>query len=140
MAFNEDIIKLRKRVLDAVSTGVIESNLKDFYEATLLQIMNESEKHRQNCAAQAEALRKQASVLDGQASGYSSMSSIIYGVLNGYIMAAEKAQREEDERAAEKAEKQAYADAELAKATEIGLISEPIENEPVEEAKKRKKR
>lgn len=108
MGHSEDLLKLRKRVADAVTAGVVDNNLKDFYEATLLQILNESERQRQVCAAQAEALRKQASVADGQASAYSAMGSIIYNVLNSYILQEEKAKREEEARAAELIEKQAY--------------------------------
>jgi len=108
MSYAEDIIKLRKRVLDAVQVGVVDSNLKDFYEATLLQIMNESERQRQNAVAQAETLRKQASVLDGQAAAYSAMSSVVYNVLNAYIVQAERNQANELAREAERAEKEAY--------------------------------
>jgi len=108
MTYSEDIIKLRKRVLDAVAVGVVDSNLKDFYEATLLQIMNESERQRQNAVAQAETLRKQAAVCDGQASGYSAMSSMVYNVLNAYIVQAERTQAQEAEQAAKRAEEQAF--------------------------------
>lgn len=95
MSYAEDLLKLRKRVLDAVKSGLIDDKQKDFYEATLIQIMNEAERQRQHCTQQAENLRKQASVLDGQASGYSSQSSIVYNVLNSYILAAERAAQEE---------------------------------------------
>lgn len=108
MSYSEDIIKLRKRVLDAVSTGVVDPNLKDFYEATLLQIMNEAERQRQNVIAQAETLRKQASICDGQASAYSAMSSLVYNVLNAFIVQAERTQAQEAELAAKRAEEQAY--------------------------------
>lgn len=98
MSYAEDLVKIRKRVLDAVALGVVDSQLKDFYEATLLQIMNESERQRQHCTAQAEQLRKQASVLDGQASAYSAVSSVVYNVLNGYIVQAERSLAFENER------------------------------------------
>lgn len=110
MAYAEDLIKLRKRIIDAVSSNVLDPKLRDFYEATLIQIMNEAERQRQVCVSQAEQLRKQASVLDGQASGYGAQSSIVYNVLNAYILQAEKSLREEQEQAAEKADKEIYND------------------------------
>jgi hypothetical protein len=137
MGHSEDIIRLRKRVIDAVTSGVVDPNLKDFYEATLLQILNESERQRQVCVAQAEALRKQASVADGQASAYSAVGSIVYNVLNSYILQAEKVVREEQSRAAELAEKQEYAKnleattAKIVVTHESELASEPkLEPQP----------
>lgn len=95
MSFVEDIIKLRKRVADAVAKGVVNQEGKDFYEATLIQVMNDAEKNRQNCVAQAENLRRQAAVMDGQAGAFASVSSIVYGVINGFVNVAE---RDEEER------------------------------------------
>lgn len=109
MGYAEDVLKLRKRVMDAVSTGVIDNNIKDFYEATLLQILNESERQRQSCMAQAENLEKQAAIARGQANSYAAMGSIIYSVLNGYVMVQERSLKEESDRAAEQREKEEYA-------------------------------
>jgi hypothetical protein len=128
MAYSEDIIKLRKRVLDAVSLGVVNSDLKDFYEATLLQIMNEAERQKQNSMAQAEQLRKQAAIADGQASAYASMSSMVYNVLNAYIIQAERAQAQEVERQAEIAEKESY------------IAAQTAEEEKTEESVKKSKK
>lgn len=132
MAYSEDIIKLRKRVLDAVTAGVVDHNLKDFYEATLLQIMNEAERQRQNVTSQAEQLRKQAAVCDGQASAYSAMSSMVYNVLNAFIVQAERAQANEAERAAEQAEKEAYM-------TSVTDVEKPVDSDP-EDLKRRSKK
>jgi hypothetical protein len=109
MSHAEDVLKLRKRILDAVNAGIIDNNLKEFYEATLLQILNESERQRQTCANQAEALRKQAAIADGQAAAYASNANIIFSVINAYIMTQERIIKEEEARAAEKAEKELYA-------------------------------
>jgi predicted sugar kinase len=122
MGHTEDLLKLRKRVLDAVGAGIIDNNLKEFYEATLLQILNESERQRQVCVTQAENLMKQAAVANGQAAAFSSIGSIIFGVLNGYIVAQERAIREEEARAAEQAEKEAYA-----KSLEENIVEEKKE-------------
>lgn len=109
MAYSDDLVKLRKRMLDALDNGVVNSDTKDLYEATLIQVMNEAERQRQTCVNRAEELRRQAAVSDGQAAAFSSVSSIVYNVLNGYILAAEKSKREELELAAEKSEKEASA-------------------------------
>jgi hypothetical protein len=89
MSFAEDIIKLRQRVGDAVKRGLVSSD-KDLFEASLIQIMNDAEKNRQNCVAQAENLRKQASLFDGQAGAFASVSSIVYNVFNGFVLADER--------------------------------------------------
>jgi erythromycin esterase-like protein len=127
MGHSEDILKLRKRVLDAVGAGIIDNNLKEFYEATLLQILNETERQRQTCATQAENLRKQAEKADGQAAAFASMGAIIYSVLHSYISQHERALREEAARAVENAEKEAYAKS----------LEKDIEEEVVEEKKEK---
>lgn len=113
MGFAEDVIKLRKRMLDAVQNGVVDANSKDTFEATLIQIMNDAEKQRQSCVAQADNLRRQAAQIDGQAQAFASVGSIVYGVLNGYVTLAE---RDAEER--RKAEEAAKAAAEEASAEE----------------------
>lgn len=124
MSYAEDILKLRKRVQDAVSKGIVTDGGKDFLEASLIQIMNDAERNRQNCLTQAENLRKQASTFDGQAGAFASVSSIVYNVINGFVMIAE---RDENERAAEAAEKAEEAE-------------EAKDSEPVVEKKKTSKK
>lgn len=104
MSYVEDLIKLRKRVADAVSKGVVNQEGKDFYEATLIQIMNDAERNRQNCVTQAENLRRQAAVMDGQAGAFASVSSIVYSVINGYVNIAERDEEERKQAEAEKAQ------------------------------------
>lgn len=104
MAYSEDIVKLRARFADAVRYGVVSDDGKNTFEAVLLQIMNDAEKNRQNCMSQAENLRKQAAVLDGQAGGFASVAGIIYNVLNGYVSLAEREAEREAELEAEKLE------------------------------------
>lgn len=94
MSYAEDILKLRKRVADAVAKGIVGPDGKDFLEATLIQVMNDAEKNRQNCVTQAENLRRQAGVFDGQAGAFSSVVSIVYNVLNGFVLVAEKEDEE----------------------------------------------
>lgn len=94
MSYAEDILKLRKRVHDAAVKGVVSNDGKDILEATLIQIMNEAEKNRQNCLTNAENLRKQASTFEGQAGAFASVSSIVFNVINGFVIIAEKDEEE----------------------------------------------
>jgi len=103
MSFTEDLFKLRQKFQDAIKSGVVSEEGKDIFEATLIQVLNDAEKNRQNCATQADNLRRQASMFDGQASAFASVSSIVYGVLNGFVMAAERVEQERLEQEKEKA-------------------------------------
>lgn len=94
MTYNENLIKLRQRMTDALKEGVVGPEGKDFYEATMIQIMNEAERQRQICVQQADTLRRQAATADGQASAFSMISSIVYNVLNSFIIQAEKSRKE----------------------------------------------
>lgn len=133
MSYGESIIKLRARVQDAVKKGLVETSGKEFFEATLIQIMNDAEKNRQNCLTQAENLRRQASVFDGQAAAFGSVSSIVFGVINGYVTVAE---RDEAERLAQEAEK--AADAQEA-ATEAAAGTDPVTAEDTAKKGRKKK-
>jgi hypothetical protein len=132
MSYAESIIKLRNRVQDAVKKGLVEDSGKEFFEATLIQVMNEAEKNRNNCLAQAENLRKQASVFDGQAAAFGSVSSIVFSVINGYVTVVE---RDEAERAAQEAEKASDAQEE---SLEVSVVTDPVVAE--ENTKKSKKK
>lgn len=118
MAYSDDILKLRNKVASAVELGVFDPSASNSIEAILIQIMNEAEKSRQQCSSQAESLRKEASKIDGQAFGFSSIINVIYNVLNGYISLGEKAKREEDARLTEKKLEEEDKLAELKKITE----------------------
>lgn len=138
MAYAEDLIKLRKRVSDALSLGVVDDTAKDLYEATLIQVMNEAEKQRQACVARAEDMRRQAAIADGQSHAFSQVSSIVYSVINGFVFAAEKQKREEQEFAAESAEKQAAMDAAAdTTSSAVDAINETLGGE--DPSKRRKK-
>lgn len=94
MSYGEELLKLRKRVVDAVTHNVLKDDSKNIVEALLIQVMNDSERNRQQCVSQAENLRKQAATLDGQAGAFASMGSIVYNVLNGFVKAAERSEEE----------------------------------------------
>lgn len=44
MSYADDLVKLRKRLTDAISVGLVDPSHKDFFEASLIQIMNDAEK------------------------------------------------------------------------------------------------
>lgn len=136
MSYAEDILKLRKRVNDAVLKGVIANDGKDFLEAALIQVMNEAERNRQNCLTNAENLRKQASTFEGQAGAFASVSSIVFNVINGFVTVAE---RDEEERAAQEKLKAEEAAEEATSETETSTDSLETSAEVVEK-KARKKR
>ena len=139
MAYSDDLVKLRKRMLDALNFGVVDESLKDFYEATLIQIMNESERQRQACVTRAEELRRQAAVADGQANAFIQVNSIVYNVLNSYILAAEKSKREELERAEELKEKQKLLESmQQAQEAEAVKVEDVVKVETTSSKKKKK--
>jgi hypothetical protein len=104
MSIATDLVKLRKRVSDAVRAGVVEEADHGIYEATLIQILNESERQRVRCSNLVDEFKRKAAQAEAQASAYSQVSSIIYNVINGYVLLAEKSQREEEDRAQERKE------------------------------------
>jgi hypothetical protein len=101
MAHADDIVKLRNRFVDAVKHELVTGESADFYQSTLLSIMNDAERQRQEHIAAAQRLREQAIAEEGQAKAFSAMSSMVYNVLNGFISKAEEAAREETELKAE---------------------------------------
>ena len=123
MSYSDDILKMRNRMADAFAVGLFSDENKSAVETMLIQIMNDCEKNRQACVANAESHRRQAGVADGQAQGFASMSSVIYGVINGYVMKAEQAAAEEAARAAEQ----------VAKAADMAeTAAAPVEAAPAE--------
>jgi len=89
MSYNEELIKLRSRLLDAVREGVVGDDSKLAFESILTQIMNDAERSRQNCLLQADNLKKQSMMIEGQANAFSSVINIIYGAINSYVSAVE---------------------------------------------------
>jgi hypothetical protein len=104
MSYADDLVKLRKRLTDAIAVGLIDPSHKDFFEASLIQIMNDAEKSKQNCLSTAENLKRQAAVAEGQAQAFSSMSSIIYNVINALIVQTERNKLDEARRVQELSE------------------------------------
>ena len=90
MGYNEELSRIRQKVIDAVSEGVVSDENRDLYEATLIQIMNDAERNRQTCLNSVDTLKRQIATLEGQAQAFSSFSSIIFNVLNGFIVQEQK--------------------------------------------------
>src|SRR5277367_6527323 len=114
MSYAEDILKLRARLAHASDVGALDES-KETLEAVLIQIMNDAERNRQNTVGQAENLRRQAATLDGQAAAFSSMVSIIYNVINGYIRIAERSKEQDAQEQDEQAQKAQSAKEEVQK-------------------------
>ena len=108
MSYADDLVKLRKRLTDAISVGLIDPSQKDFFEASLIQIMNDAEKSKQNCLTTAENFKRQAAVAEGQSQAFSSMSSIIYNVINALIVQTERNKLDESRRAQELTEMEEF--------------------------------
>lgn len=107
MAFAEDIVKLRSKIGEAITKGVVSDSGKETFEATLIQIMNEAEKSRQACANQAENLRRQAAIMDGQASAFVAVNSMVFNVVNSFVVLASRAEKEREMLEKERLEKEA---------------------------------
>jgi len=101
--YNQKLSELRRRMMDAVALNVIDSKNKDIYEGTLLQIMNEAERHRKRCQELKANYERQVAQADAQSHAYTQVISIVYAVLNGFVAAAERAVEEEKVRAVDKA-------------------------------------
>jgi hypothetical protein len=108
MSYADDLVKLRKRLTDAIAVGLIDPSQKDFFEASLIQIMNDAEKSKQNCLTTAENFKRQAAVAEGQSQAFSSMSSIIYNVINALIVQTERNKLDESRRAQELTEMEEF--------------------------------
>jgi hypothetical protein len=93
----QDLIKLRQRILDLEKLGYMTPESFGTYQQTILQIWQEAEQRRQTCLAQAATLRVQAASAEAQAHAFSAMSSVMFAVVNGFVEAEEKRIREEIE-------------------------------------------
>ena len=85
----EFLIKLRRRINDAVSLQVIDAGSKEIFETTLIQIMNEAERQRLHCNRLSADFEQKAQGAKSQASAYEAMISVVYGILNGFVRKAE---------------------------------------------------
>lgn len=99
--YAEELSKIRRRVRDAVSVGIVKND-NAIFEATLIQIMNEAEKNRQRCCQLQETARTQLHKAEAQEQAFMQVISIVYAVLNGFVVGAERQIQEEEELKKEK--------------------------------------
>lgn len=99
MGYNEELQKLRLKISEYFGYQEnLDPEAKANFEATLIQLLNEAEKNRQTYVNMADNLKKQAAVAEGQANAFSSMSSMVSSVLNGFIIISQRNKLEEQRR------------------------------------------
>jgi len=101
-SLQEDLLKLRRRVNDLKSLGYMTQESAGTYEQTILLTWQEADRRRQALLSQAETLRRQAAAAEAQAAAFTTMASILYNIVNGFVEAGQKRLREEAERKAER--------------------------------------
>ena len=102
----EEMMKLRKRVADAIATGAGD-DAESFVNGILQELLNEAERNRLSCLERAEQFRRQAEKMEGQAMAFAAQGSIVFGIINGFVLAGERANRAAEARKTEQAEKEA---------------------------------
>jgi hypothetical protein len=102
----QELVKLRRRVAEMLKLGAATP---ETYLQTIMQLFQEAERRRQICMGEAEDCLRKHQALVAQAHGFSSMSSILYNIVNGYVTLEEKRILETAEREKEQAEKEAAA-------------------------------
>jgi hypothetical protein len=102
MGINEEILRLRLKMSEAVDVGFMNEESKGTYEMVLLQIMNESDRQRLNCTNRAEQLKMQAATAEGQAAAFSMISSIVNNVFGSMVGKTAKMLEEEKMLSADK--------------------------------------
>jgi hypothetical protein len=125
---SEEILRLRRRVKDLLGLGYMTEESGGTYEQTILQVWQEADRGRVNCLQQAETLKRQAAAAEAQAGAFTMMSSILYNVVNGFVEAGNKRVREDAERQAEMA------------AREAELVSDNLDAPAPRPASRRKKK
>jgi len=99
-----DLIRLRTRLLDLQRSQKLNPESFALYQQTILQLHQETESRKQSCFSQAQTLRTQAAAIESQGHAFSSMASILFSVVNGYVLLEEKRIAEEIEREKERLE------------------------------------
>lgn len=101
---NEEIDRLRKKMVEAMRVGFMDEEQCGTYETTLLQIMAEADRQRRNCINRAEQLKMQAATAEGQGAAFSMISSIVNNVVASMVRKTVQMESEEKELAAQEAE------------------------------------
>ena len=86
-----ELHKLRKRLLDLQRLGAATP---ETFQQTLMQLWNENERRRQACLQEAEDHLRRYHSLVAQAHAFSAQSSIVYSIINGYVVIEERRAQE----------------------------------------------
>jgi len=138
---NEEILRLRKKMIQAVEAGFLDEENKGTYEMSMLQIMNEADRQRRNCLNRSEQLKMQAATAEGQAAAFSMLSSIVNNVVSSMVNKTIKMAEEEKELAEREAEVQKAVEDEDIQETEEPTeetAEEVVKEEVVEEEESQK--
>ena len=92
------LVKLRTRMNELLRLGIVTPEGFGMYQQTVLQLLQEFDRRKASCFAQAEQLRTQAAAVESQGHAFGVSGSILFAVVNGYIDAEEKRVREDLER------------------------------------------
>ena len=79
------LVDLRVKFRDAANAGVLSGDQKAVFELTLVQILNEAEKERQNCLRLKNDYEIKAAQVQAQASSFSAMQNIVYSTFGNII-------------------------------------------------------
>lgn len=107
MSYDEEMIKIRQKLLDAQKVGLINGDTSGVYQQTILQIHQEAERRKQSCLQQAETLLRQSQAAQAQGAAFGMIGSILYNIIDNFVIAQSRAIEEEKRLAEEKLEKEA---------------------------------
>ena len=102
----QEMLKLRKRLNDLLRLGAATP---ETFQQAIQQMWQETEKRRQGALQEAEDHLRRYHALVAQAHGFSSMASVMYAVIDGYVSIEERRLQELAEREAEREKAEAEA-------------------------------
>lgn len=92
-----ELVRLRQRFLDLQKLGALSPETFGTFQQSFMEVFQAAERQRQTCMAQAEDYRRKASAAESQAHAFSTISSILYSIVDGHIGIEQKRLREEQE-------------------------------------------
>ena len=95
-----EMVRLRRRLGDLLRLGAATP---DTFQMAVQQMWQETEKRRQSCLQEAEDHLRKYHAMVAQAHGFSSMASILYSVIDGYVNLEERRIQEAVARATDEA-------------------------------------
>jgi len=131
---DQEMHRLRMRVGELLRLGALTP---DTFQQTIMQIWQEGERRRQMCLQEAEEHLRRYHASISQASAFGAQSSILYSVVNGYVVLEERKNVELAERALEKARQEAEKqelEKQEAEKQEAEKKIEPLSVAPAQEA------